>query len=367
MKLNLFIILLLNCLFLNAAAVNKVASLKAFDGGFRKTPIAQKTWQKFSETILFEWKEPWGDIAGYKYYFGTDINGQLTKDLKETKLLTNKLPNPGVYYFKISAYDLDGDLSPVKILQINYDNISIENTLQVNAFTSKAKTQELLSDSEQELSSRPYFALNTANLKTAGALLKGFNYYWGPDNKEIPNRHTSKKEFIVTPPQATNTTYYLIVNIEDQAGNISEPKTLYVSQFLGENKASASNKSPNLKILNREAIISGKRSKDGGVMPGSIITYEIKFTNNGQGAANNVSLKDSIPENTTYEINSARSNIPANIEHWDQGLNGGRGAWTVETPTNPENIKEIRWNFVDPIKPDNKEIIIKFSVKVNII
>jgi len=158
-----------------------------------------------------------------------------------------------------------------------------------------------------------------------------------------------------------NVPYYLNVNVEDEAGNVSAIKNLFTYIYNGE--IPVVQDKPDIIISNRDIVIDNTPGKDG-VIPGSIVKYTIKINNKGAGNAYNVEIKDAVPANTSCVIGSMLSSIPAVTEYWDNLLNGGEGAWTSEPDQYSSQLAQVRWVFNDSFKAGT-EANISYAVKIN--
>lgn len=358
--INKRIILLVAGLFSLVAAIDPVYQIKAFDGSFRRAPLQKDQWQNLSSKVYFEWKEPWGEVNHYLYYFGKNKNGLPAIKTTEKNVLTSELDNEGVYYFNILAVDEKGAKSEVRSFAVKYDSVKPENLLAVQAFDD-TKTNQLASGVAQSTVTKPFFKFNTANLKLTGAPLKGINVYWGPDKNGFPNRHLKNFDISFFEPIPKDTPYYLNASIEDEAGNVSLVKNLYTFIYNGE--IPVIKDKPEIVISNRDISVDNIEGREG-VLPGSVVKYTIKVKNKGAGTAFNVEIKDAIPANTTCVFDSGKSTLPALVEYWDANLNGGQGAWTTTPERNTSTITQVRWVYNDNFKPDT-ETEISYAVRIN--
>lgn len=359
MKSRLFILIIVILGLLSAT--ESVYQLKAYDGSFQRTSVQKDRWQNFSKEIVFEWKEPWGDISNYLYYFGKNKNGLPANKVTGNSLKLKITEGEGIYYFNILAVDSKNIKSEVRTFIVKYDPVKPLNSLQLTAYADKSKQNPLASGSKQALTIQPYLFFNTNALQLTGAPLKGINIYWGPEKNGQPDRQIYTNELQITDPIQKDKDYYLNANIEDEAGNISETKTLFVFNYNGA--LPETQDKPEISILGRDINVDNSPDKEG-VIPGSLVKYTIKLKNKGNGKALNVEIKDIIPANTQCIIGGASSDKPAIIEYWDEQINGRNGAWTAIPDSLNSKISQIRWLFTEPFNSQN-EATIYYTVRVN--
>ncbi len=343
-------------------AVDRVRALKAFDGSFEKIAVKENTWQNYTKKVVFEWKEPWGDIKEYLYYFGPDSNGAPANSTTELSYTSPELKNSGVYYFNIIAVDINGERSSVKSFAVNYDNTPVPNTLKALAYASEKKQQVIAENNPQNMTSTPFFVFQIPEAGKSEAPVKGLNIYWGDSEQGVPDKHVKGNSLPIYSRTIANKKYYLRANIEDVAGNISETKTLFTFEFNGETPQETAK--PDMVILGRDISVDNSTENASEAYPGSKITYKIKLSNKGAGPAYNIEIKDVVPANTTCVIGSGKADKPAIVEYFDKKLNGGKGAWTADPEISGSEITSIRWIFKERFDPAAQAETV-YSVQVN--
>lgn len=356
------LIFLILILFSTLMAVDRVRSLKAFDSSYEKLPVKEDSWQNYTKRILFEWKEPWGDIKEYLYYFGQDSNGTPVNSTTELAYTSPELKNSGIYYFNIIVVDINDERSTVKSFAVNYDSTPIANTLQVYSYASEKKQQVLADNTAQNITNKPFFVFQVPETAKNEAPVKGLNIYWGDNAQGVPDKHIKGDSLSIYSRTPANKKHYLRSNIEDVAGNISETKTIFVFEFNGETPQETAK--PDMVILGRDISVDNSTENASEAYPGSRITYKIKLRNKGAGPAYNIEIKDVIPENTTCVIGSGKADKPAIVEYFNRKLNGGKGAWTATPEEATSEISSIRWIFKERFDP-TVQAEATYSVQVN--
>ena len=163
-----------------------------------------------------------------------------------------------------------------------------------------------------------------------------YTTYYENNVKDPSKKNVGKDIEVLNPGEIDSYSFTVIVN--EIKGKVKIENTASVTSENGEEKPSNKididviGKIPNLEVIKTSDIAKGKTVKEG-----DIITYKITVRNTGSAAAENVMIKDDIPEGTIY--------------------------YDVETKTLKPNVKTINSQLKETLEPDES---FEFTFKVQV-
>ncbi len=198
--------------------------------------VTSGVWQNSVTSPTFTWTsgtdsqgsgEGVSGVRGQKYYFGTNSGG--TPGAFQTG--TTYAPgaqSDGTYYFKVDTIDYALNESSVNTFTFRYDGTDPVNP-------SATCDRGVVNDTWQNTNSAPTFTLSGASDATSGLKTTGSNaryrYYFGTDSNGTPATGTDSTD--ISPAVSGDGTYYLRVQTQDNAGNWSNPTTVFVFKYDG--------------------------------------------------------------------------------------------------------------------------------------
>lgn len=198
---------------------------------------ANNTWQNTVTDPNFTWSgagdaqgsgEGVSGVRGYNYYWGTDPNGTSTS-YTDSAGHNPAAVSDGMYYMRVATYDYAlNTASWTTLYTFKYDG-----TKPVNP--SATCDGGVVSDTWQNTNSAPTFTLSGASDATSGLKTTGSNaryrYYFGTDSNGTPATGTDLTD--ISPTVSGDGTHYLRVQTQDNAGNWSDPTTVFVFKYDG--------------------------------------------------------------------------------------------------------------------------------------
>ena len=195
-------------------------------------------WQNIVNDPSFSWSgatDSHSGVAGYYYYWGTDLSGTDTMYTTSTSYDPSAVGN-GTYYLRVHTIDNAGNLAPWTTLYIfKYDETSPSNPTtcdQTEGSTSSDVWQNIVND--------PSFSWSGATDSHSG--VAGYYYYWGTDLSGTDTMYTTSTSY--DPSAVGNGTYYLRVHTIDNAGNLAPWTTLYIFKYDDMNPSSSLSYTP---------------------------------------------------------------------------------------------------------------------------
>ena len=205
---------------INTVGIRYDASISPPTNFFESHGVVSDTWQNSTRNPTFSWTAP-TDLSGidkYYLYFGSNPGGSVPTD-STSNISFSFSGSEGTSYFRIQMKDNAGNISAWTTAFIfKYDNTVPVNPLQATEVGGAS------SDVWQADVADPNFTWSGTS-----DILSGIAKYWiymGPDLDGEPFIESTTPTF--NPGPFTNGTYYLRVMVEDAAGNLSPPKTLFI-------------------------------------------------------------------------------------------------------------------------------------------
>lgn len=186
-------------------------------------------WQNTVGNPVFSWNGAYdtggGEILGYSVYWGTDPAGEPGTTYTQTAANYDPPAFSGVYYLRLRTFDTAGNKSsPVTLFTAKYDGTAPTNPAAV-------ETGGMVSDVWQSAVSDPAFTWSGA-ADAGGSGLKGYSVYWGNSPAGEPGTAFEQSAAAYDPTSFTGA-YYLRVRTFDEAGNKSEPATIFTAKYDG--------------------------------------------------------------------------------------------------------------------------------------
>ncbi|RKY26552.1 MAG: hypothetical protein DRP79_04660, partial [Planctomycetota bacterium] len=181
-------------------------------------------WQNSCQNPTFTWDNATddGEIAGYEVYWGADPAGLPVEYVATARYAPDPVES-GVYYLRVRTLDAVGHTSSVKTLyEFRYDS-------DVPGAPSRpaAEAHNIQDGVWQNTVDDPAFTWSGAADTLSG--VAGYRVYWGTNAGGTPNEWRDVPEYDPGPVSAG--VYYLRVSVEDVAGNVSDPVTLFTFRY----------------------------------------------------------------------------------------------------------------------------------------
>jgi len=219
---------------------NPTTPASAWDTSGKTNVLPNNTWQYDYNSVYIEWSgatdpepDPSG-VSGYSIYQGVASDGEpgLTEEQSAESFDAGTAPSDGIYYIRLRTFDVDGNYSPaVTMFVFKYDATAPTNpTAPASAWETSSKINAITDDTWQSDDQTPYFEWSGASDVTAG--VSGYSVYWGTASDGEPGTTQEQTETtyeIITP--TGEGTYYLRVRTFDDAGNYSDPATLFTFRY----------------------------------------------------------------------------------------------------------------------------------------
>ena len=200
------------------------------------TGVSNGVWQNTDSTPTFTWTsgtdsqgsgEGVSTVRGQKYYFGTSSSAAPDTFMNGTSTTLGAVAD-GTYYFKVETIDYALNGSADATFTFRYDG-----TKPINPSASCTCNGGAVSSGTWTNLSTPTFTLSgasdaTSGLKTPGANAR-YKYYFGTDSGGAPDTGTDSTD--ISPTVPGDGTYYLRVQTQDNAGNWSEPATVFEYKY----------------------------------------------------------------------------------------------------------------------------------------
>ena len=159
-------------------------------------------------------------VRGQKYYFGTSSSGAPGTFQTGVSYAPGAQAD-GIRYFRVDTVDYALNESGVAAFEFKYDGTKPTNP---SASCTDGKASGVWRNNAS-----PTFSLTGASDATSGLKTEGsgnrYSYYFGTDSNGTPNVNTDSTS--ISPTVGADGTYYLRVVTRDNAGNVSDPVTVF--------------------------------------------------------------------------------------------------------------------------------------------
>ena len=216
-------------LYYDAALPSNPTSASGYNSSSKTTLLTSDNWYNYTNPY-FEWTDASdgsSGIVGYYVYFGTDssadpaTSGTIQTDAYYS--VTDALVSGSTYYLLINTKDNAGNIatSTYQAFIYKYDSTLPTNPTSTSGYNSSSKTTLLTSDNWYNYTN-PYFEWTDASDGSSGIV--GYYVYFGTDSSADPATSGTIQTdayYSVTDALVSGSTYYLLINTKDNAGNIA--------------------------------------------------------------------------------------------------------------------------------------------------
>ncbi|MDI6781349.1 MAG: hypothetical protein QME49_04495, partial [bacterium] len=209
----------------------------------RTGSITNDTWQNVEKDPYFEWAgatDPsttgtGSGVAGYTVYWGTSSSGDPgTGEIQTANTYAvGSVSSDSTYYLRVKTRDYAGNWSSaVTLFTFRYDSTNPTNPVTpCNAWTDNSRAVAIANNTWQKFNPLPYFEWSGA--ADIGSGIAGYSVYWGTSSTGEPGAGSlqANASYTVSSSVPSDSTYWLRVRTKDNAGNWSEPSTLFTFKY----------------------------------------------------------------------------------------------------------------------------------------
>lgn len=200
-----------------------VVSVSGVTSGVWQNTVSAPTFTWTSGTDSQTTGEGVSGVRGQKYYFGPSSTGALVTYKEGTSGLSYApgAQSDGTSYFRVDTVDYALNESSIATFEFKYDGTKPTNP---SASCSDGKASGVWRNNASPTFSLTGAADATSGLKDVGSGNR-YSYYFGTDSNGTPNVNTDSTS--ISPTVGADGTYYLRVVTRDNAGNVSDPVTVF--------------------------------------------------------------------------------------------------------------------------------------------